>query len=157
MVTFFEMLHRTAEILTNNKNTEALFDYFIHAMDDDGGFLRTRWIYWEKTLKDDEYAEPPKIILIALRSPFDFENDFEYYKFETRTGTVQHENGETEEMTITEQLTRLKMQLFYCDGADEKKFAGDADWSGCVGYPYPVKVDLERGTAEILDRVETYY
>lgn len=157
MAAFYEILHRTAGILTNNNNTEALFDYFIHAMDDDGGFLRTRWIYWDKPLKDGEYDEPPKVLLAALKHPFDFENDFEYYKFETRMGTFQNENGETEKKTITEQLTELKMQLFYYDESNETGFAEDADWSGCVGYPYPVRIDLEHGTAEILERVETYY
>lgn len=158
MVTFFEMLHRTAEILTNGRQTETLFDYMMHAMDDDGGFLRTRWVYWENTtLKDGKYNEAPRIFLVALAFPFDFENDTDYYKFETQTGMAENENGELEKVTVTNQLTKLEMQIFYTDMSREDRFLSNAQLSGQVGYPYPVRIDLERGTAEILDRVETDY
>lgn len=158
MTTLYEMLRKTAEILTNNKNTELLYDYFIHAMDDDGGFLRTRWVYWEdKPLKDFELREAPCILLVALETPFDFENNTDYYKTETRTGMAENENGELEKVTITNRITRFGMQVFYTDKSDGECFSSNADWSGQVGYPYPVRIDLEHGTAEFLDRVITDY
>lgn len=141
-MTFFEILHRTAEILAG-ENAEKLYDYILHSMDDDGGFLRTRWRHIDDILKDAEYSEEPKILLAALRFPFDLKNDTEYYEEETKTFNAQ--------------LTVLKMQIFYTDLSDEKAFVSDAEWSAGVNYPYPIKVDLEHGTAEYLDKIELFW
>ncbi len=40
-MTFLELFHKIAEILAG-ENAETLYDYILHSMDDDGGFLRTR-------------------------------------------------------------------------------------------------------------------
>lgn len=48
---FYEVLHRTAEVLAGD-NAEKLFDYIIHSMDDNGGFLRTRFKRSERTLRE---------------------------------------------------------------------------------------------------------
>ena len=138
-MTFFEMLHKTAEILAGD-NADEFFDYIIHSMDDDGGFLRTRWKRTDKTLNDADYRDEPTIILAALRSPFDLKHDTEYYEEETNT--------------FKETLTVLKMQIFYYDLSDKDSFLEECEWSACVGYPYPIRIDLERGTAEYLDKVE---
>ena len=152
-MTFYDELRRTAEILAGN-NAEALFDHIIHSMDDDGGFLRTRWKRSEKILKDLNYSESSRIFLVALRSPFDFKNDTSYYKEETGTYNARSEDGGSETVTITDILTVLKMQIFYTDLSDEKAFAEESEWSACVGYPYPVRVDLENGAAEYLEKIE---
>lgn len=148
---FYEVLHRTAEILAG-ENAEKLFDYIIHSMDDDGGFLRTRWKRSEKVLRDADYSDEPKIFLVALRSRFDLKRDTEYYK--TNTFNAKSEDDET--ITITELLTVLKMQIFYVDLSDEEHFINEAEWSSCVGYPYPIRVNIEQGTAEYLDKVEIF-
>ena len=146
-MTFFELLHKTAEILAGD-NADKFFDYIIHSMDDDGGFLRTRWKRTDKTLHDADYRDEPKIILAALRSPFDLKHDTEYY--EEETSSFEDEDHKT--VTITETLTVLKMQIFYYDLSDKDGFADECKWSACVGYPYPIRIDLERGTAEDLER-----
>lgn len=147
-MTFLGVLHRTAEILAG-ENAEKLYDYILHSMDDDGGFLRTRWKRSEKALADANYRNEPKIILAALRSPFNLKHDTEYYKEETSS----FEGREHETVTVTETLTILKMQIFYTDLSDKDSFADECNWSACVGYPYPVRIDLERGTAEYLDKI----
>lgn len=155
-MTFLETLHRTAEILAG-ENAEKLYDYIIHSMDDDGGFLRTRWKRWEEVvLTNADYSDEPKIFLVALRSPFDLKNNTEYYKEEINTFNTQFESGEPETVTITELLTVLKMQIFYTDLSDEKAFVSNSEWSACVGYPYPIRVDFERGTAEYLDKINLF-
>lgn len=155
-MTFLEALRITSEILAG-ENAEKLYDYILHSMDDDGGFLRTRWKRWEKVaLTDGGYSDEPKIFLVALRSPFDFKNNTEYYKEETNTFNAQSEDGEPETVTITEQLTVLKMQIFYTDLSDEKAFVSNSEWSACGGYPYPIRVDLERRTAEYLDKISLF-
>ncbi len=155
-MTFLEALRITSEILAG-ENAEKLFDYILHSMDDDGGFLRTRWKRWEEVvLTNADYSDEPKIFLVALRSPFDLKNNTEYYKEETNTFNPQSENGEQETVTITEQLTVLKMQIFYDDLSDEKAFVSNSEWSACIGYPYPIKVDLERRAAEYLDKIDLF-
>lgn len=154
-MTFLEALHKTAEILAG-ENAEKLYDYIIHSMDDDGGFLRTRWKRIEKALTDADYSDDPKIFLVALRFPFDLKHDTEYYKEETNTFNAQSENGEPETVTITELLTVLKMQIFYTDLSDEKAFISNSEWSAGTGYPYPIRVDLEHSTAEYLDKIDLF-
>lgn len=155
-MTLFGALHRTAEILAD-KNAEMLYDYILHSMDDDGGFLRTRWKRWEEVvLTNADYSDEPKIFLVALRSPFDLKNNTEYYKEETDTFNPQSENREQETVTITEQLTVLKMQIFYDDLSDENAFVSNSEWSACVGYPYPIRVDLEHGMADYLDKINLF-
>lgn len=139
-MTGYELYRKIAHILSA-KNSDKLFDYIIHSMDDDGGFLRTRWCYWDKTLQDGELGDI-KTALIALRSPFDFENCTEYYA---------HKDD------FKETLTALKMQLFCYDLSDRDAFDNAADWSAQVTYPYPIKIHLVSGSFEILPRCETYY
>lgn len=152
---FYEVLHRAAEILAED-NAEKLFDYIIHSMDDDGGFLRTRWKRFEKTLCDGEFSSEPKILLAALKRPFDFKNDTSYYREETGEYNAQSKDGGLERVTVTDILTVLKMQIFYVDLSDEEHFINEAEWSSCVGYPYPIRVNIEQGTAEYLDKVEIF-
>ena len=60
-------------ILAKN-NADELFEYTIHSMDYNGGFLRSRYCYWEKTLSNFECGDDLKTILVTLRMPFDFCN-----------------------------------------------------------------------------------
>ena len=155
-MTLFGALHRTAEILAE-ENAEKLYDYILHSMDDDVGFLRTRWKRLEDVvLMNANYSDEPKIFLVALRSSFDLKNNTEYYKEETNTFNQKSENGEQETITITEQLTVLKMQIFYDDLSDEKAFVSNSEWSACVGYRYPIRVDFEHATAEYLDKINLF-
>lgn len=149
------MLHRTAEILAG-ENAEKLYDYILHSMDDDGGFLRTRWKRSKRVLNDGQYSKEPKIFLVALSSPFDLKHNTEYYEERTGTFTEQSEDGELKTVMITEMLTVLKMQIFYTDMSGKNKFASESKWSACVGYPYPIRVDLENGTAEFLNKIELF-
>ena len=105
-----------------------MFDYFIHAMDDHG-FLRTRYCYWDKKIDDRSVLDDIKTILITTKTPFDFENETEYYV---------KEGGIWEDYI----LTGLKMQLFYYDNSDENQVIEDIEWSEQLGYRYPIKVEL---------------
>ena len=134
-----EFYKKVANILAK-ENGEKLFQYIIHAMDDNGGFLRTRYCYWEKELPDRKMYEYPKTVLVALRFPFDFERETEYYE---------------EEPVKADTDTLLKMQLFYHDLSDENAFLDEAEWSACVGYPYPIKVDMVQESFEIMEYIES--
>lgn len=134
-MTTYEFYRKTARILTSS-NEDALFDYIIHSMDDNGSFLRSRYCYWTETLPDMKCGDI-QVALFALRSPFDFENSKEYYKYEDGSQT----------------FTRLKMQLFFFDLSDEKRFMEEAEWSAAAGFSYPIKIDLRDMSYEILPRV----
>lgn len=128
MDTMYDFYHKVASTLSK-KNADAIFDYIIHSMDDNGGFLRSRFCYWEKTLPDRPFHCKPQIVLVALQTPFDFDASTDYYE-EAKDGLSDYP------------YTKLKMQLFYTDASEERVFRSDAEWSAEVGYPYYIKVDL---------------
>ena len=135
----YDFYRRIAKILAKDNN-DALFDYIVHAMDDDGGFLRSRWCYWEdKTLEDYDQDGVINTALVTLQSPFDFETSKEYYRKDNVTG---------------ETITQLKMQLFLRDLSNEEIFTDEVNWSAGVGFSYPIKIDLVNETYEILERVD---
>lgn len=51
VLTLYELLRKVSSILGKN-NANELFEYFIHSMDYNGGFLRSRYCYRDKTLSD---------------------------------------------------------------------------------------------------------
>ena len=142
-MTLYQIIKKAAEILAP-KNSDALFDYIIHSMDDDWGFLRTRYCYWEKTLTDRKYAnnEEPRILLIAMEEPYRFDNECGFYQPLDDFGILG---------------TLIKMQLFYCDLSNDADFNSKAEWSAQLGYNYPVRINLTNGTAEYLERMLDFF
>lgn len=136
----YDFYRKLARILARD-NEEELFQYIIHSMDDDGGFLRSRYCYWSKELPNPESGREIKTALVALRSPFNFMSSTKYYEeAEVKDGTS----------------TILKMQVFYFDLSKEESFIDETKWSAGVGFPYPIKVDMVNETFEILDRVRLF-
>ena len=68
-LTLYKLLKEVSSILAKD-NADKLFEYTIHSMDYNGGFLRSRYCYWEKTLTDFECGDDLKTILVTLRMPF---------------------------------------------------------------------------------------
>ena len=135
----YDFYRKVAKILAKD-NSEALFDYIIHAMDDDGGFLRSRWCYWaDKTLENYKGCDNINTALITLNHPFDFEEEIEYYVKDDFTNEL---------------LPRFKMQLYLEDISSEERFMEEVNWSSAVGFPYPIKIDMINETYEILERVD---
>ncbi|MCH5274867.1 MAG: hypothetical protein J1E65_03430 [Lachnospiraceae bacterium] len=104
-MTKYEFYKQIASILSPN-NSEALFDYIIHSMDNDGFFLRSRYCYSNKPLPDSLLYRDVQITLAALRAPFAFESNTNYY--EDRDGIIKS--------------TVLKMELFLIDLSDVRAF-----------------------------------
>lgn len=133
-MTLYELLKKVSSIVAKN-NADKLFEYIIHSMDYNGGFLRSRYCYWNKTLSDFECGKEPKTLLITLRMPFDFLNSTEYY----------------EEGDFTDSpFTLLKMQIFLHDLSNKEHMEQEIMWSCGVGFAYPIKVDLVAKSFEIL-------
>lgn len=133
-MTKYEFYKQIASILSPN-NSEALFDYIIHAMDNNGFFLRTRYCYSNKPLPNGPLSRDVQIVLVALRKPFLFENNTNYY--EDRDGIIKS--------------TALKMELFLIDLSDEQAFENAMRKSAIVGYHYPIKVNISEKSYEILE------
>ena len=92
----YDLLRKISSILAKN-NADKLFEYTIHSMDYNGGFLHSRYCCWEKTLSNFECGDDLKTILVTLMMPFDFCNFTQYY-----------EDGDF----INLPFTLLKMQIF---------------------------------------------
>lgn len=133
-MTTYEFYRQTAKILAQTKEDE-LFDYMIHSMDSNGGFLRSRYCYRKKVLPDVECDEI-KTTLLTLSVPFNFERSKEYY----------------EDDNETHPLTTLKMQLFLYDLSNQERFMKKAKWSAAVGFAYPIKINLIEKSYEILPK-----
>lgn len=127
-MTRYEFLYRISEILAP-KQTEEFFDYLLHSSDDDGGFLRTRWCYWENPLPDSNSNYQVKIALITMRSKYDFDNLPSFYD----------EDGKT----------NVKIQVHFGDYSDDDAFYQETLWASSVGFPYPVKIDFVNGMYEV--------
>ena len=116
----YELLEQVSNILT--PRTHSLYEYMLHTFDDDGGFLRTRYCYWEKTLQDFEIEDLKKILIC-------FKNDF-------KEGETYFENEDT-----SGKITKVKMQLFYCEYSDD-----DIRWSYELNFSFPYEINLEEKT-----------
>ena len=133
-MTTYVLYKKIANILAPDNNG-TFFDYIIHAMDNYGTFLRSRFCRADITLTDKKCGEM-KTVLVALAEPFDFSSG-EYYK----------------EADSLYQYTALKMQIYLCDLSDSEKFRFAAEGAASVGYEYPIKIKLDEKKYEILDRV----
>ena len=134
VLTLYELLKKVSSILAKS-NADELFEYTIHSMDYNGGFLRSRYCYWEKTLSDFECGDDLKTILVTLRTPFDFRNSTEYYE---------------ESDCANSPYTLLKMQIFLHDLSNKKHLELSIQWGCCVGFSYPIKIDLINESFEML-------
>ena len=127
-MTLYELLQKVSVKLSETQS-DAIYEYFIHAMDDNGGFLRTRYCHWDKELKDHKVSDDVKTVLLAMKMPFNFDKEDTFYEM----GTGAWEGVK---------LTSLKMQLFYTDMSDEKELQSELEWCNQMGYRFPIIVDL---------------
>lgn len=140
VLTLYELLKKVSSILAKN-NADELFEYTIHSMDYNGGFLRSRYCYWEKTLSNFECGDDLKTILVTLRMPFDFCNSTQYYEESDFTNSP---------------FTLLKMQIFLCDLTNKEHLNQEIMWSSGVGFSYPIKINLINESFEILPATSSH-
>lgn len=123
-MTSYDFYMRIAEILVP-ENPEVLFDYILNAMDDNGGFLRTRFRYFENPLPNKEGPYDKQYALVVLRQNFDLNDVSKYYR--------KTDNRET----------ALNMEIFAYSFSDDEY---DLAKSYVTFYRYPIKIDLVNGT-----------
>lgn len=111
--TRYKLWHRAACVLAG-ANADALYDYILHGMDDDGDFLRTRHERWDTPLPDAPLHSPPTKVMATVETPFDFRCNTRYYGKSGRP--------------------KLRMQLFFFREGED--FLPDAAWAAEGGYPH---------------------
>lgn len=111
--TRYALWRRAARALAG-PNADALYDYILHGMDDDGDFLRTRHQRWPEVLPDRRLHSIPVLVMATLETPFNFARDTKYYDSKGRP--------------------RLRMQLFAIPMGGS--FLPDAAWATEGEYPH---------------------
>ncbi len=126
----YDLLEQVSDILT--PQTHSLYDYMVRTFDDNGGFLRTRFCYWDKPVPNLRIKDLNEV-LICFRQPFQ-EGD-PYYETERYGENLQYE----------QKNTLVKMQLFYVPG----NMAENIAWSCQFPYPEAYIINLKTKTFEV--------
>lgn len=119
-MTLYELIKKISKIIT--PDTDDFYQYVLHTSDDNGGFLRTRYCWWDECVKDRKIQSNYNKILVTSKEKFDI-NSFKKLK--------------------DEEDTTVKMQISY----DITNAAiTDADWDSQCGYNYVYIFDLINNT-----------
>ena len=105
-MTLYELIRRVSNIIT--PETDDFYHYILYTSDDNGGFLRTRYCWWDKPLVDRDLCGEYQKVLVACQK-------------------------EISANLINKQDTRLKLQLHY-DWLDMTM--EDMEWDIEMGYCY---------------------
>ena len=100
-MTLYELIQKISAILT--PDTGYFYEYCMHHCDDDGGFLRSRYCYRDKPLKDCTLREPKHKAVVCYTSDEMIEEEMEVscnlgytisYVFDLDSGTYTIEERE---------------------------------------------------------------
>ncbi|MDT3843436.1 MAG: hypothetical protein LIV11_02510 [Bacillota bacterium] len=122
----YTLLQEISGIVT--PETNRFYEYALHTFDDNGGFLRTRYCWWDKCLENRNLkGRVYRIMLLSAKEPI------------TEDSFVPIKNFED---------TNAKMQLDY--GNTNATFnAKDIDFDIENGYCYVYLIDLEKKTKQM--------
>ena len=117
-MTLYGLLKEISGILT--PEDDAFFTYAIYTSDDNGGFLRTRYCWWEdRPVEDGELGGGFETVMVTSKK-------------EINTEDLHKKPDTLVKLQITYSLTDAKIQ--------------DADWDLQLGYCYVYLFDLKAGT-----------
>lgn len=126
-MTLHDLIKQVSEIII--PGTDAFYNYILYTSDDNGGFLRTRWCWWDKPLENHKLSDNYEVVMVTSRSLIDVKD------LEKRDDTY------------------LKLQFHY----DFKHAVPeDADWDLGLLYNYVYLVDLKAKTYMIVYRLAEY-
>ena len=123
-MTLYELIKRVSDIIT--PETGAFYNYVLYTSDDNGGFLRTRFCWWDKPVKDHELGDGCKTVLVTAKTPI------------TEAGLADKSDVDSFDGTA---YTKVKIQFTYskCECT-----ADDAEWDTELGYCHVYLFDLEK-------------
>ena len=126
-MTLYELIKCVSDIITPETND--FYQYVLYTSDDDGGFLRTRYCWWEKPVSDRKLSRQYTRVLVACAREIN------------------------EKDLVDREGTKLKLQFHY-DYANAD--FDDADWDLLMGYGYLYLFDLTKNEY-IMERRECIY
>ena len=112
-MTLYELIKQVSDIITPESNI--FYNYVVYTSDDNGGFLRTRYCWWDKPLGNRNLCDKYKKVLVTCNKEI----------------TVDELVNKTD--------TKLKIQFHY-DYLDPS--FEDAEWDIQMGYNYIYLIDL---------------
>lgn len=115
----YELIKKVSDILT--PETDVFYNYVLHTSDDNGGFLRTRYCWWDRCVKDRSLDDEYKKVLVTSVRPIDAD---------TLAELVRNKKSHL----------RLQFQYWCADPTVD-----DADVDVELGYCYVYIFDLEQG------------
>ena len=117
-MTLYDLIQQVSDIITPETGT--FYHYVLHTSDDNGGFLRTRYCWWEEPVENFEMGdEPYDKVLITTERPIDIKD------LENREKTL------------------VKMQFSY---GDFDLAITNLDWDWELGYSFAYVFDLKNKT-----------
>lgn len=135
-MTLYELIQKISAILT--PDTGYFYAYCMHHCDDDGGFLRSRYCYRDKPLKDCTLREPKHKAVVCFEQMYQKDTDKFY---------LCQKNGK-------EFVTALfGLQLFY---TSDEMIEEEMEVSCNLGYTISYVFDLDSGTYTIEEREPIY-
>ncbi len=129
-MTLYELIKRVSDIIT--PETGSFYNFVLYASDDNGGFLRTRYCWWDdKPIEDGELGEGYKTVLVTAKTPITEEDLTDRSEVESVLGTV---------------YTKPRLQFNY---AETEADWDSAEWDTELGYCYAYIFDLEKKTYDM--------
>ena len=130
----YTLLSNISAIVT--PNTDYYYEYALHTFDNNGGFLRTRYCWWDKCLENHELKNNEyKVVLLTAEQPL-IEDAFK---------PLKHLEG-----------TNAKMQLDYCNQYatfDTDDIIFDVE----NGFCYVYLIDLVNKTMQMKHFIDDLY
>lgn len=74
-MTLYDLIKQVSDIIT--PKTDAFYNYILYTSDDNWGFLRTRWCWWDKPVENRRLSDNYEVVMVTSMSRIevsDFEN-----------------------------------------------------------------------------------
>lgn len=127
-MTLYDLIKKVSLIIT--PETDAFYEYVLHTSDNNGGFLRTRYCWWDSPVNNFDLGDRHyNKVLVTMKAPFVEEN---LCKRPDTLAKIQFDYGETDAML------------------------SDADWDAELGYNYVYLFDLNNSTYEMIYKESPY-
>ena len=126
-MTLYDLIKSISAIIT--PDTNALYNYVLYTSDDIGGYLRTRYCWWDTPVKNRKIADHYDRVFVASMKPINIK-----------------------ELEDT-QSTNVKLQIAYCFNSAS---FDDAEWSSELGYCYIYVFDLNSQSYTLVYRKSPY-
>ena len=125
--TLYKLLKRISEILT--PDTDSFYRYALYTSDDDGGFLRTRYCWWDdRPVRDFNLKGDYGTVMVTAKEE------------------ITEERLTSRKLWENVQLTSLALQIHYDLRNAE---LGDADWDRQFGFDYIYLININTGEVKM--------